>query len=233
MNLPVPIDIDYTDILNNSTEEEISNYIRPDEVWKILNSINNRKSKRKGQNKNKDLMDKRDYVLVNILWQTGARISEILSLRKIDINRDGIMMFTEKKRLCKKRKNYKGDWIPLTKEKLTKKIIRRNIPIKPELYADIIEYYAESNLTPDTKLFDITRGRVNQLLNLLSNESGITYKNIHPHLFRHGFAVNFLKCGGLLPNLMTVLGHNHIQTTMIYLKLSGADIRNDINKMIF
>ncbi len=233
MNALIPIDIDYTDIISKSTEEEISNYIRPDEVQKMLICINNRKAKRKIQKKDKDLMDKRDYVLVSILWQTGARISEILSLRKIDINRDGIMMFTEKKRLCKKRKNYKGDWIPLTKEKLKKKIVRRNIPIRPELYADIIEYYAEKHLLPDAKIFDITRGRTNQILNKISKEAGITYKNIHPHLFRHGFAVNFLKCGGLLPNLMVVLGHNHIQTTMIYLKLSGADIRDDINKMIF
>lgn len=233
MNSLIPIDTPYTEITNKSTEEEISNYMRPEEVQTLLSCISKRKLKRPKENKRMDLLDKRDYLLISILWQTGARISEILSLRKIDINRDGIMMYTEKKRLCKKRKNYKGDWIPLTKEKLKKKIIRRNIPIKPELYINILEYHGDKNLLPDSRIFDITRGRANQILFKVAKESGITYKSIHPHLFRHGFAVNFLKCGGLLPNLMTVLGHNHIQTTMIYLKLSGADIRDDINKMIF
>lgn len=213
------IDVEYSKIVEYTTEESISEYIKPDEAALIYNHLKN----------------DRDKLILSILWQTGARISEVLALRKIDINIDGIMMLTEKKRNETKKRNIKGDWVLLKIPKIKKKIMRRVIPIKPNLYSKIMEYYSDNknNLLPDSLLFSITRGRVNQIFNKASLDAGITYKKIHPHLFRHGFAINFLKCGGLLPNLMKLLGHNHIQTTMIYLKFSGSDVRCDIDKMIF
>jgi site-specific recombinase XerD len=52
--------------------------------------------------------------------------------------------------------------------------------------------------------------------------TGITQAN--PHRFRHTFASDMVRAGVSLPALMQLMGHAHIQTTMIYVQLSPLDV---------
>ena len=45
-------------------------------------------------------------------------------------------------------------------------------------------------------------------------------KEVHPHTFRHSFAVHYLDNGGSLLRLKELLGHENIETTLHYLKFS-------------
>jgi hypothetical protein len=54
---------------------------------------------------------------------------------------------------------------------------------------------------------------------------------VHAHLFRHGYAVNFLNCGGRLDALQEQLGHRDINTTRIYLRLSDEDVKPEVGKI--
>jgi integrase/recombinase XerD len=58
-------------------------------------------------------------------------------------------------------------------------------------------------------------------------------RNVHAHLFRHGYAVNFLNCGGRLDALQEQLGHRDINTTRIYLRLTDDDIKREVGKIVF
>lgn len=60
---------------------------------------------------------------------------------------------------------------------------------------------------------------------------GISLKKIHPHSFRHLFAVNFINEGGSLSELMDILGHSSIQTTTIYTRTTDAMKRKKIERM--
>ena len=53
---------------------------------------------------------------------------------------------------------------------------------------------------------------------------------MHAHLFRHGYAINFLNCGGRLDALQEQLGHRDINTTRIYLRLSDEDVKREVAK---
>ena len=48
--------------------------------------------------------------------------------------------------------------------------------------------------------------------------------NVHPHRFRHTFAVNFLRNGGNVFDLQHMLGHERIETLQVYVKLAQTDI---------
>ena len=56
---------------------------------------------------------------------------------------------------------------------------------------------------------------------------------MHAHLFRHGYAINFLNHGGRLDALQEQLGHRDINTTRIYLRLTGEDVMREVSKIQF
>lgn len=207
-------------------EREINNYLRPDEAHQLIEATTT----------------PRNHLLLNILWQTGARISEIVGTRKppirpgirpIDITDQGILIITLKQRFSKKKRNPTGTWVLRKTPTLFKETRRRMIPIKPELRAEIMEYCFRVSIKPDEQIFNISIERIEQILDECAGKTGITYKKIHPHLFRHGFAVNFLQQTGNIKNLQDILGHKHIQTTMQYLHLVPEDIRKAIGGMVF
>ena len=58
-------------------------------------------------------------------------------------------------------------------------------------------------------------------------------RSVHAHLFRHGYAINFLNHGGRLDALQEQLGHRDINTTRIYLRLSDEDVKREVGKVLF
>jgi site-specific recombinase XerD len=52
--------------------------------------------------------------------------------------------------------------------------------------------------------------------------TGVTHAN--PHQFRHTFAADMIRAGISLPALMQLMGHAHIQTTLVYVQLTSQDV---------
>ena len=52
--------------------------------------------------------------------------------------------------------------------------------------------------------------------------TGVTLAN--PHRFRHTFASDMLRAGVSLPALMQLMGHAHIQTTMVYIHVTPLEV---------
>ncbi len=185
-----------------SMNREIPQYLTTDEIHQLLDSCN----------------DKRNHLIINMLWQTGARVSELLALTRqnIDFNNRLIKFIT-----LKQRKN---------NGKSHKKQMERVIPINPDLTTEIATFIAEFN--PTERLFTITRVQVFNILRKLSKETGIR-KEIHPHTLRHSFAVHTLVQGVPLPVVSGLLGHSQISTTLVYLKIVQPDIKNMMSNVRF
>lgn len=49
-------------------------------------------------------------------------------------------------------------------------------------------------------------------------------RNAHPHRFRHTFAINFLRNGGSVLELKALLGHEKMETVLIYARLAEVDL---------
>ncbi len=87
-------------------------------------------------------------------------------------------------------------------------------------------------LLPSRKGGHITKQRVDQIIKLAARRAKIE-RNVHAHLFRHGYAINFLNCSGRLDELQEQLGHRDINTTRIYLRLSDEDVMREVAKIRF
>ena len=74
-----------------------------------------------------------------------------------------------------------------------------------------------------------TRGIAQQLANY-AHKYGINEKIMHPHSFRHFFAVEFLKRDNDISLLADLMGHSSINTTAIYLRLSKQQQIERLNK---
>ena len=60
---------------------------------------------------------------------------------------------------------------------------------------------------------------------------GIKLDKVHPHSFRHLFAVKFLKDGGTINDLADILGHKNINTTMIYARTTDKMKKEQLERM--
>ena len=141
----------------------------------------------------------RDYLLFSILWNTGLRISEALSLTLNDVRDNSI------------RVKGKGGKI-------------RIVPIKDRVLNNLYPYAIEKKIQYQDKLFPISRSHAHRLLNKYARQAGI-HRPLHCHLLRHGFAVNFLKQVHNIVYLQELLGHSSIETTRIYTRAALPDVR--------
>ncbi len=154
----------------------------------------------------------RDKAILEILFSTGLRVSELCSLnRYFDINRGEISVRGKggnlrvvflSDRSKKALKNYLGKrsdaeealFISLTKAKNPKVIGR----IIPRTVQRIVDFY--------------------------SRKAGIA-KKVHPHTIRHLFATDLLIGGADLRSVQELLGHANISTTQIYTHLTNKELR--------
>jgi len=158
--------------------------------------------------------NRRDHLLVNLLWRTGCRVTEALKVTRNDIDTYNLTI----KILTEKQRNKRN------------KPIYRIVPISTVLSNEIASYVLNQNITD--KLFNITRQRAFQIIKKTAIKAGIT-KPVHPHTLRHSFAVNCISQGVPLPVVKDLLGHSSVLTTMVYLKIVQQDARQFLQQVKF
>lgn len=155
----------------------------------------------------------RDRLLLRLLWEAGVRISEALALRLEDVGREGIRV-------------------------LGKGGFERVVFVQDSLVSSILFHAQERRmdrgdyLFPSRKGGHITKQRADQIIKKATRSAKL-HRNVHAHLFRHGYAINFLNCSGRLDALQEQLGHKDINTTRIYLRLSDEDVKREVAKIQF
>lgn len=158
----------------------------------------------------------RDYVIIQLIFDTGMRIGETLSLniKDVDIERRAISIPQE---ITKGRKE-RYVFFSLTMQRL----LRRWLQYK--------DRYTESDL-----LFCTKRNTRLSISNLEKNFKGycrrIGLDNITLHGLRNNYARRFLLAGGDIFTLSKLLGHSSVTVTeQAYLDLSDSDIRQNYQK---
>lgn len=151
------------------------------------------------------------HLLLSLIWHTGARISEALSLTSADFYLD---------------ESY-GKYISLPTLKQRgdkrKKPARRMVPVDDPAFIDVYNRYIATHKPGKTeRLFDITRqGAALRLRNIISNLDSEYLSDIPISLktFRHSFAVNALLHMVDIRIIKEWLGHKRIETTEIYTQI--------------
>ncbi len=149
----------------------------------------------------------REKFVVWTLLDTGLRLSEFADLKKDNIQ-------WQEKRLVTYGKG--GPYGKKTK--------RRIIPMTERVSRLVEHHFAENNNT------GITKRTVARTVKKVADKAGIS-KPVSPHVLRHTFSVNCIKKGISTRALQTLLGHDRLTTTELYLNLSPEDaIREFLNK---
>lgn len=175
-------------------------YIDLDNMEKILSGPN--LDKKSGR---------RDAALLSLMYDTGARVSEIVSLSVRDIRLDN----------------------PAKVHLLGKGSKFRDVPILPETKSLLHSYMRENNLlTPgkqDAPLFfnhsggKLTRAGVTYIVKKYTEEfTAVNNAAISPHILRHTKAMHLLQAGVNIVYIRDLLGHSDITTTEVYAR---ADLK--------
>ena len=146
----------------------------------------------------------RDRAMLELMYATGLRVSELVGLRTDQVNlRQGVLRVTGK-----------GG-----KERL--------VPIGAEAQHWLVRYVAEARdlllkglrvdaLFVTARRAGMTRQMFWTLVKKHALQAGITSKRISPHVLRHSFATHLLNHGADLRALQMLLGHSSLSTTQIY-----------------
>lgn len=160
-----------------------------------------------------DPLGKRDAAILELLYATGCRVSELvgLSLERIDLNNRFVLVLG---------KGNKERLIPIGQTCC--KTIKSYLPERKSLME---KYHAQSH----EKLFVNNRGgaltdrSVRRILEKYINQLAIS-KNVSPHTIRHTFATHLLENGADLRAVQELLGHANLSTTQIYTHVSSEHI---------
>jgi integrase/recombinase XerD len=159
-----------------------------------------------------DLLDRRNRVLLETLYSTGMRVSELVNLRpaQLDLERGLVRVVG------------KGD-----RERLVP-AGRRAVDALRVYLAEIRPGLDKSGraevLFLSRRGRRLTRVRVWQIVKEAARQAGLT-KNVHPHTLRHSFASHLLAGGADLRVIQEMLGHADIGTTQIYTHVDKARLQ--------
>lgn len=179
------------------------------EIKAIFAALNRSKIyQRDGRNVDHALgSSERNRAILLLMLDTGLRASELCELKIEDLDNRNHRVFV----------------------RMGKGMKERLLPFSPRTGQMIWRYLAGRKETqPGDPLFvgrlnrPITRTKLAEMCAGIGTRAGVA--GVHPHRFRHTFAIQYLKNGGNAFALQSMLGHSSLETVKIYLKLAQVDI---------
>lgn len=153
-----------------------------------------------------DIKGIRDRAMLEVLYATGIRVSELIGLRVTDINlQQGYIM-------C--RDSQKERTIPIGKSAISA-LNHYLIQVRHVLLRD----NTENCLFVNCNGYHMTRQGFWKILKNYSKCLNIS-EDITPHMLRHSFAAHLVQNGANLKSVQQMLGHSDISTTQIYMQLN-------------
>lgn len=148
---------------------------------------------------------KRNYAIVTIMAYAGLRISEVLHLKKVDVNTAASQIRVA---------DGKGEK-------------QRTVIINSKVISAIREYQRSDSVESDY-LFHNSKGKIlnPSTINKVFDEFSVDGYHIHPHMLRHFFCYNALESGAYSINeVSNQAGHTSIKTTLKYLNPNLEQIK--------
>ncbi len=198
-----------------------------DEVDRLLMAARRKVEEAKNGHRAKAL---RLYCLLEILYATGMRVSELVALPRASLIGD-------ERTLTIRGKGGRQRMVPINpaaQEALTLYLRERDAAVAVEAAS------ANGNGTThggSNWLFPswgqqghLTRQRLAQELKLLAKQAGIEPSRVSPHVLRHAFASHMLERGTDLRAVQKLLGHADISTTQVYTHLREGHLRHIVTE---
>ena len=201
--------------INDADDDRVIDFtwLSTDDVCWILKSVDD----------NRDAL--RDHFLLSLLYESGARINEVLSLRLLDIKKtvdgEADVHFYGKGR--------KHRITPLSKE-IWKQFDRYCEKYHPDRAPDNIMFYSYRNGRKN-KMSSDNVSRILAGCETKIRENNPELIHLHSHLFRRTRAMHLYQAGVPLPTISEWLGHSNIETTRFYAKVTEEMKREALRKL--
>lgn len=155
----------------------------------------------------------RDKAILELLFSTGLRVSELCGLKKENVNlkRDE---FTVRGKGSKLRVVFLSE----TARDALKKYLETRGDIAPFMFVR-----HDRAIKKNADLAALTPRSVQRLVDRYSRAAGIT-QNITPHTLRHSYATDLLRNGADIRSVQSMLGHSSITTTQIYTHVTNEQL---------
>lgn len=150
----------------------------------------------------------REKVIMQVFAGTGIRFNELQFLT-VEAVKSGVMTVTNKGSI-------------------------RDIPLQP--VKKILQTYCKENGITTGVIFKtrygnpISNSQLSRELKYIAGMGRVSKKRIHPHAFRHLFAIYYLEAGGDVMELKNVLGHRSLETTSIYTRMTAKQLGQKMQK---
>lgn len=200
----IVVDNFFSEVETLKNDKNLPHFLYENEIKTMFNAIDTTTA-----------LGRRDMAILELLYGSGLRVSELCSLteKDIDFSNDTIKVFG---------KGHKDRYVPISskaKEALKNylalgrnELLMRNEKNNPE------QLFLNFHGGPLT-----TRG-VRVVLNDIVNKAADTFK-VSPHMLRHTFATSLLDGGADLRSVQEMLGHVNLSTTQIYTHVSKEKIK--------
>jgi len=172
------------------------------------------------QGKGDELKNLRDKAILELLFSTGLRVSELCSLtREINLSSDELSI---RGKGGKVRVVFISDYA----KKILKEYLSKRKDLDDTLFVQISKN--GKSMEKRGKSLGLTRRSVERIIKYYAIKAGIS-KKVTPHTMRHLFATDLLSNGADLRSVQALLGHANIGTTQIYTHVTDKHLR-DIHK---
>ena len=160
--------------------------------------------------------DLRDKAILELLYSSGLRVSELCNLNRdhINLNRGEFMV------RGKGQKDRPVFVSPEATECLAAYLQTRLDPAKPLF----IRYSGAKTGDSDGESFRLTPRSVQRIVSHYAKLAGIT-KKVSPHTLRHSFATDLLMNGADIRSVQSMLGHSNIATTQVYTHVTDRHLK--------
>jgi site-specific recombinase XerD len=180
-------------------------FLHYDEVERLLEQINT-----------DDETGLRDRAIIELLFSSGLRVSELVNLNRDYVN-------TERREFMVRGKGQKDRpvFISESASQHVKNYLQSRTDALPPLFLN----YSRNNHSDNSGNFRRLSPRsIQRIINKYTRLAGIT-KHVSPHTLRHSFATDLLMNGADIRSVQTMLGHSSISTTQVYTHVTDEHLR--------
>ena len=186
------------------TWQSLPKFLLPEEVERLLESPDISTS-----------LGVRDKAMLEVLYATGLRVTELVSLKQTDLNMEAGFLLTLGK-------GSKERLVPLGKKAV--QWTNSYLSIRPSL----VRGNKTSALFVTARGTPMSRQAFWKLISEYGEKAGIGH--VTPHLLRHSFATHLLENGADLRSVQLMLGHSDVGTTQIYTHVTNERLREVYKK---
>lgn len=163
----------------------------------------------------------RDRAIVELLFSSGLRVSELVNLNRDHIN-------TTRREFMVRGKGQKDRPVFIGQsaaDRVTDYLDARNDSLVPLF----ISYSRNASPSTDGDYRRLTSRSIQRIISQYAKLAGIT-KHVSPHTMRHSYATDLLMNGADLRSVQSMLGHSNVSTTQVYTHVTDEHLREVYEK---